>query len=104
MAAATANTTTRLTLRGGIVFGEGRGRVSDRVVRHAERIAREHGAHFFCRDIPGEGWRYWFTHPDGGSAANRMTEQAIRSGLAAVDLDIHRLAQALQIPRNRSAI
>jgi len=92
VAATSAITTRRLTLRGGLVFGEGHGRVSESVSRHAERIARTHGAHFRCRSIPGEGWRYWFTHPDGGSAANRMTEQAIRSGLAAVDLDIRRLA------------
>ncbi|WP_446830020.1 hypothetical protein [Candidatus Foliamicus sp.] len=79
-------------MNNGLVFGEGRGRVSGRVARHAERIARTHGAHFRCRSIPGEGWRYWFTHPDGGRAANRMTEQAIRSGLAAEGLDIRRLA------------
>ncbi|MCY3817314.1 MAG: hypothetical protein OXG59_13600 [Gammaproteobacteria bacterium] len=80
-------------MNSGLIFGEGRGRVSKRIVHHAERIAREHGAHFFCRDIPGEGWRYWFTHPDGGSAANRIIEQAIRSGLAAEGLDIRRMAQ-----------
>ena len=61
-------------------------------MRHAERIAREHGAHFCCRDIPGEGWRYWFTLTDGGNAANRLIERAIRSGLAAAGLDIRRLA------------
>ena len=64
----------RLRLNSGLIFGEGRGHVSKRVVHRAERIAREHGAHFFCRDFPGEGWRYWFTHLDGGSAANRMIE------------------------------
>lgn len=77
---------------GGLVFGEGRGRVPEHVARHAERVARAHGAHFRCREIPGEGWRYWFTSPDGGSAANRLTEQSIRSGLAAAGLDIRRLA------------
>lgn len=76
----------------GLVFAEGHGRVSVRVARQATRIAREHGAHFRCRDIPGEGWRYWFTLADGGNNANRQTEQAIRSRLAAAGLDIRRLA------------
>ncbi|MDE0681238.1 MAG: hypothetical protein OXI11_13690 [Gammaproteobacteria bacterium] len=79
-------------MRGGLVFGEGRGRVSERVARQAERLAREHGAHFRCRDIPGEGWRYWFTLADGGNNANRQTERAVRSSLAAAGLDIRRLA------------
>ena len=63
----------------------------DHVARDAERIARAHGGRFHCRDIPGEGWRYWFTLIDGGTAANRATERAIRNGLAAAGLDIRRL-------------
>lgn len=81
-----------MSVRGARVFGEGCGRVSERISHLAKRIADEHGAHFHCRAIPGEGWRYWFTYPDGGRAANRMTEQAIRSSLAAESLDIRRLA------------
>ena len=41
---------------------------------------------------PGEGRRYWFALPDGGSVANRLTEWGIRSALAAAGLDIRRLA------------
>ena len=79
-------------MRGGLVFGQGRGRVPERAVRHAERIARQHGARFHSRVIPGEGSRYWFTLIDGGLAANRLTEQLVRTGLAAEGLDIRRLA------------
>ena len=79
-------------MRGALVFGEGCGRVPAQVAREAERVARAHGARFHSRNIPGEGWRYWFTLIDGGIAANRLTEQSIRSGLAAAGLDIYRLA------------
>ena len=75
-----------------LVFGEGRGRVPDRVARQAERIARTHGAQFRSRSIPCEGSRCWFTLIDGGLAANRLTEQLVRTGLAAEGLDIRRLA------------
>lgn len=76
-------------MRGGLIFGEGRGRVRQSTARQAERI---HGARFHSRVIPGEGSRYWFTLIDGGLAANRLTEQLVRTGLAAEGLDIRRLA------------
>lgn len=79
-------------MRGGLIFGEGRGRVRQSTARQVGRIARQHGARFHSRVIPGEGSRYWFTLIDGGLAANRLTEQLVRSGLAAAGLDIRRLA------------
>ena len=77
---------------GGLVLFEGAGRVPAHVARKAEQVARAHGAQFRRRNIPGEGWRYWFVLPDGGSTANRVMERAIRSGLAAAGLNIRRLA------------
>lgn len=75
------------------VYCEGHGRVAEPVARLAHSIAAVYGAYFHCRDIPGEGWRYWFTMRGGGQTANRLVEQAIRADLAANGLDINRLAK-----------
>lgn len=67
--------------------------MSAHVAREAERVARAHGARFHSRDIPGEGWCYWFTVPDGGRIANRMVKQAILEAIEACGLDTKRLGR-----------
>lgn len=69
-------------------FGTGRGRVLNR--RRIEKIASDNGATFVNVNLPGEGWRYWFSAPNLGHPFDSATRDRVlvaldRAGLTEDD-------------------
>jgi hypothetical protein len=53
-------------------FGLHRGREEEGVVETKDRICREEGGYGYCyADLPGEGWRGWFSAPHRGQPFDR---------------------------------
>ena len=65
-------------------FGVGRGRAKH--VQRIDRIARKHGADFVCCNLPGDGWRYWFSGPNRGFPFDGAMARAVEADLEAVGL------------------
>jgi hypothetical protein len=63
-------------------FGSGNGRVSDRLARRVDKIAREYGATFTAVTLPGDGPRYWFSCRNRG---NPFDQETARDTLKAVE-------------------
>ena len=74
-------------------FSTGRGKVSGRLAKRADAVARKHGAYFVAADLP-EGPRYWFSGPNLGHPFDAAMARAVREDLAAAGLDIERLGSA----------
>ena len=58
-------------------FGVQRGRLSEKEQKRRKRIARRHGANFVYADIPGDGWKSWFTCPNRGEPFDGATRRAV---------------------------
>lgn len=65
-------------------FGVGRGRPQNRV--RIAAIAKRHGASFVVAELPGEGWRFWFTCPNAGHPFDRATRDAVFADLKSAGL------------------
>lgn len=65
-------------------FGVGQGRPKH--ARRIESIAKKHDAAFTWAELPGEGWRYWFSCRNNGFPFDRDTERAVKGALEAVGL------------------
>jgi hypothetical protein len=73
-------------------FLSGRGRLSPAARRRIASVARRHGCAFTNVELPGEGWRYWFSGPNRGDPFDRAIAIAVREDLASAGIDLDMLA------------
>lgn len=67
------------------MWGVGRGEVAN--YDEIDRVAREVGGYGLTNvDLPGEGWRYWFSGPNLGSPFDAALERETREALSAAGL------------------
>lgn len=67
------------------LFGMGYGKLSATDVRARKRAARAEGCSFIHADMPGEGWRFWFSGPNLGSPFDQNMERRVFSALRAIN-------------------
>lgn len=71
---------------GEYMFGLVRGKIDERVVKQADRIARKHDCDFVYANIPGSGLQGWFSGPNLGSPLDERMASAVNADLAAAGL------------------
>jgi hypothetical protein len=69
-------------------FGLGRGRVSKEDYRRIDQIAAKHGATFTNPNLPGDGWRYWFSCPNRGQPFDGDTARAVLGEVEAAGIKL----------------
>lgn len=62
-------------------FGVGRGKISPRLGKQVDKIAKEAGAEFTWVTLPGDGPRYWFSCDNLGFPFDQSTERAVYAAL-----------------------
>lgn len=67
-------------------FLVGRGYVDDRTRAAVDRVAAKHGVTFVRVNLPGEGWRFWFSGPNRGAPFDRELAARVRADLDAAEL------------------
>lgn len=53
------------------LFGMGTGKLTKGEIAARKRAAKSEGCTFIHADLPGEGWRHWFSGPNRGEPFDR---------------------------------
>ncbi len=69
------------------MFGVKRGKISPKIVRKIERIAKRHGVTFVAATIPGTGPQNWFAGPNLGHPFDQAMARAVFADLDAAGID-----------------
>lgn len=63
------------------MFGVGRGKVSAAKAKKVNTIAKKHDARFIAANIPGDGFKYWFSGPNLGAPFDKAMADAVYADL-----------------------
>ena len=67
--------------------GMGRGKLTKTEIAARKRAAKSEGCSFIHADMPGEGWRHWFSGPNRGEPFDSKMASGVLSALRPQDAD-----------------